>query len=82
MSLNCSNLSWIMTLLLSGSYLGYLPDHYARSFVEQGVVRAICTDQFHYDCEYSAIARHAPKPSRVVATLLREIERAHKGTGP
>ena len=71
----------IMTLLLSGSYLGYLPDHYARSFVEQGVVRAICTDQFHYDCEYSAIARHAPKPSRVVATLLREIERAHKGTG-
>ena len=67
----------IVTLLLSGRYVGYLPDHYARSFVEQGLVRPLCTDSFHYNCEYSAIVRHAPKPSRVVDTFLNELERAH-----
>ena len=54
-----------------------LPDHYAEYFVEQGQVRRICTDQFHYNCEYSAIVRHAPKPSRAVSTFLCELIRAH-----
>lgn len=67
----------IMTLLLSGCYLGYLPDHYAEYFVEQGQVRRICTDKFHYSCEYSAIVRHAPKPSRAVTTFLGELKRTH-----
>ncbi len=67
----------ITTLLLSGRYLGYLPDHYARSFVEQGLVRPVCAEAFRYDCQYSAIVRHAPRPTRIVSTFLDELVAAH-----
>ena len=67
----------IITLLLSGRYLGYLPDHYARSFAEQGLVRPLCTELFHYVCQYSAVVRHAPRPSRVIQTFLDELARSH-----
>lgn len=67
----------ITTLLLSGCYLGYLPDHYARSFVEQGLVRPLCAEAFRYDCQYSAIVRHAPGPTRIVSTFLDELVAAH-----
>ena len=67
----------ITTLLLSGRYLGYLPDHYARSFVEQGLVRPVCAEAFRYDCRYSAIVRHSPRPTRIVSTFLQELASAH-----
>lgn len=67
----------IMTLLLSGSYLAYLPDHYAKSFMEAGQIRSLCPGLFGYNCEYSAIVRHAPKPSRVVGTFLEQLEQVH-----
>lgn len=68
----------ILTLLLSGKYLGYLPDHYAKSFVEQGLVRAIGEKLFQYNCEFSAISRRSPKPGRVVATFLKALQEVHR----
>ncbi len=67
----------VLTLLLSGCYLGYLPDHYARTFVEKGLIRTLQPEKNHYLCEYVAIVRRSPKPSRVIATFLRELISAH-----
>jgi DNA-binding transcriptional LysR family regulator len=68
----------IATLLLSGCYLGYLPDHYAASFVEQGLLRAIGRDIFHYNCDFSVIVRASPKPGRIVATFIEQLEQVHQ----
>jgi len=68
----------IVHLLLSGRYLGYLPDHYARPFVEQGLIRAIGTDIFQYRCEFQAITRTSPKPSRAVQVFLDCLVKAHR----
>ncbi len=67
----------IVHLLLSGCYLGYLPDHYAKPFVEQGLIRAIGTDTFNYECEFFAIYRSSPKPSRLLQTFLDCLVQAH-----
>jgi DNA-binding transcriptional LysR family regulator len=67
----------IVTLLLSGCYIGYLPDHYAQTFVEQGLIRAIGIDTFHYHCDFSSIVRHSPKPNRITATFMAELLKAH-----
>ena len=67
----------IATLILSGRYLGYLPTHYARSFVEQKLIRAIGADKFHYDCDFLAVIRRSPKPSRVVDTFRNLLIEAH-----
>ena len=68
----------IVHLLLSGCYIGYLPDHYAKPFEEQGLIRAIGMDTFHYECEFFAIHRRSPKPSRLVQTFLDCLLGAHQ----
>ena len=72
----------ILHLLLSGSYLGYLPDHYAQPFVDSGKIRTLKQQEFQYLCTFLAITRHAPKPSRVVATFLDCLQKAHKNFQP
>lgn len=67
-------------LILSGRYTGYLPDHYAHAFVESGSMRALRPDLFQYVCQFSAILRRAPPPSRVVERLLKALLEAHPGT--
>jgi DNA-binding transcriptional LysR family regulator len=64
-------------LVLSGRYLGYLPEHYAAGFVGEGKMRALLPDTFQYVCRFSAILRHSPAPSRVVATMLSALTAAH-----
>jgi DNA-binding transcriptional LysR family regulator len=68
----------IAHLILSGRYLGHLPDHYAKSFVEQSLMRAITLKSFQYRCEFNAIIRHSPKPSRVTDTFLQALKQAHQ----
>jgi DNA-binding transcriptional LysR family regulator len=68
----------IAHLLLSGRYVGYLPDHYAKPFVEQGLIRSIETDVFQYRCEFLAITRRSPKPSRAVRAFVDCLVKAHR----
>jgi LysR family transcriptional regulator, transcriptional activator for bauABCD operon len=65
-------------LVLSGRYVGYLPEHYAETFVSKGVMRPLLPEVFEYVCEFSAIVRHSPPPSRVVQTLLEALVHAHQ----
>ncbi|GDY25443.1 LysR family transcriptional regulator [Agarivorans sp. Toyoura001] len=67
----------IATLLLSGAYLAYLPEHYARSFVEQGLIRALGGEDFAYHCPFLAVTRHSPKPSRILACFIDCLNQAH-----
>lgn len=67
----------IVHLLLSGRYIGYLPDHYARPFAEQELIRSIGTDTFQYRCEFLAITRRSPKPSRPVQLFMDCLIKAH-----
>ena len=64
-------------LVLSGRYLGYLPQHYAETFVSAGRMLPVASDRFQYVCQFSAIVRQSPLPSRVVATLLEALVTVH-----
>ncbi len=67
----------IAHLILSGRYVGYLPDHYAKTFTEQGLMQAIGQQTFQYRCQFHAITRHSPKPSRVTHTFLQALIKTH-----
>ena len=67
----------LAALILSGRYLGFLPDHYAESFVERGVMRRLRADTYEYRSEHTAIIRHSPKPSRLVTEFLNCLRQAH-----
>jgi len=67
----------IATLILSGRFLGFLPDHYADSFVAGGQMQAVNPDLFHYDCGFFAITRRSPEASRATRSFLACLEEAH-----
>ena len=67
-------------LILSGRYIGYLPAHYAASWVENGQMRSLLPNELSYiDTFY--LAHLASEKNRAMATLLDCI-RSHIGTDP
>jgi DNA-binding transcriptional LysR family regulator len=68
----------IATLIMSGVYIGFLPDHYARSFVEQGKMRCIAADTHQYEVQFAAIYRSAPKATRITDAFLQCLLAAHE----
>jgi DNA-binding transcriptional LysR family regulator len=67
----------IATLILSGQFLGFLPDHYAESFVREGHMRAIAPELLRYDCQFLAITRRSPQPSRATQLFHTCLAQAH-----
>ena len=67
----------IATLILSGQFLGFLPIHYAQSFVQAGQMRAIQPELFHYECDFFGITRRSPQPSRATRAFQECLVQAH-----
>jgi DNA-binding transcriptional LysR family regulator len=67
----------IATLILSGCFLGFLPDHYAQSFVQSGQMRAINPEVFNYQCSFFCIVRASPQIGRVTAAFRAALVQSH-----
>lgn len=68
----------IATLILSGQYLGFLPDHYAQAFARTGQIRALRPELFRYDCQFFSIVRRSPQPSRAALAFQSCLRLAHE----
>lgn len=67
----------IATLILSGKFLGFLPDHYARQFEASGQMQAVQPAVFRYEARFVAITRPAPQPSRAALVFRDCLVAAH-----
>ena len=67
----------IATLILSGQFLGFLPGHYAESFVRTAQMRAIAPDVLRYDCSFFAIVRRSPQSTRATRAFQACLAQAH-----
>jgi DNA-binding transcriptional LysR family regulator len=69
----------IVTLILSGCYIGFLPDHYAASFVREGLIQRVEHPECMYEVRFMAIVRRSPRTSRrrLSTTFLEALQRAH-----
>lgn len=67
----------IATLILSGRFLGFLPDHYAAAFVDKQQMRALRPALFRYACQFLAIVRRSPEPSRAARVFQSCLLQAH-----
>lgn len=68
----------IATLVLSGRYLGFLPDHYAAAFEAAGRLCAVQPARFRYDCRFVSVMRRSPQPSRAAQLFARCLSQAHR----
>ena len=64
-------------LILSGRYIGFLPDHLTRDFVVRGMMKSVMPDQLHYRAEFSAITRRSPDPNRISKLFLDTLMQQH-----
>jgi len=67
----------VATLVLSGAFVGFLPDHYAEPFVRAGRLRAVSPRVLNYECRFACIRRHAPAPLRVAQAFRECLLTAH-----
>lgn len=74
---SASDQEGVAHLVLSGRYLGFLPDHYAAPFVRDSRMRAVRPSVLHYDCRFSAIHRREPPLLRVGDAFRQCLVRAH-----
>jgi DNA-binding transcriptional LysR family regulator len=61
------------TLILSGAYLGYLPEHYAALWVAQGRLKPLLPDQLRYVAPFSMIARRGTAELQVVNQFIEDL---------
>jgi DNA-binding transcriptional LysR family regulator len=69
----------IATLVLSGRFLGFLPDHYAEAFERQGRMQAVKPELFRYACQFVSLLRRSPEPSRAALAFQGCLVGVHAG---
>lgn len=68
----------LTVLILSGCYVGFLPEHVAKTFVEQNKMRPVGGNAFKYRPEHAAIIRQQPTPPRTTKAFLDCLIDVHK----
>ena len=68
----------VATLVLSGCYIGFLPDHYAAGFIAHGLMKkVVAVPDCRYDVLFVAVMRRSPAPSRLGRAFLGSLCKAH-----
>lgn len=68
----------IAHLILSGAFIGYLPEHYANDWVNKGLFKAILPHQYSYQIPVMLITSKNTSLSPLALALIDEIKAAHK----
>lgn len=68
----------IATLIFSGTYLGYLPTHYAAHWVERNQLRALLPERLAYRSAFHCITRQGQVPKAALAGFLDALDAAHR----
>ena len=61
------------TLILSGSYLGFLPEHYAAPWVAEGRLRRLLPERLSYVAPFSMIVRRPVAEQQVVRQFIEDL---------
>lgn len=64
-----------LVMILSGAFIGYMPDHAVERWVEQGKLRTILPDHFIYSCGFDVIARPGAEQSPLAHAMSEALYR-------
>ncbi len=68
-----------LALILSGKFVGYLPEHYAQSSVKEGQLRPLLPSEFGYQAPFSLIFRRGRSRELFIRTMRDLLTRQTKG---
>lgn len=64
----------IAFLILTGAYIGFLPDHYAATWVEKGLMTALDPQRLHFDSKIAIAMRKGRRQNLILERFLSELE--------
>lgn len=67
----------IATLVLSGQFIGFLPNHYAHTFEQADKMKPLNPQVLQYTCDFYSVVRRSPRPSRATRLFLDCLDFAH-----
>jgi len=69
----------VATLILSGRFVGFLPDHYAESYVRAGRMHVVSPQTLNYRCRFSCVHRRVPALPRAAESFRSALLAVHAG---
>lgn len=72
-----SSVEGLVTLVLSGKYTAYLPDHYARHWSRNDQIRPILPKKIGYESLYEMITRKGKTRGKLLDAFVSEVTAAH-----
>ena len=67
----------IAHLILSGQFIGYLPEHYANEWVNKGLFKVIQPEKYNYQIPLMLITSKSNSASPLATALIEEIKDTH-----
>lgn len=64
----------IAFLILTGGYIGFLPDHYAATWVEKGQMAALSPERIHFDANLSIVVRKGRRQNLILERFLDALQ--------
>ena len=60
-------------LIISGCYIGFLPTHFAKRWVEKNEIRALKPDHYGYSTQYQVVTKKAQPANLILETFMTEL---------
>jgi len=70
---SASNMEAQAMFVMSGRYLGYLPDHYVADWVQKGILRALLPKEGRINSPFIIATRLSERPSTILDFFIREL---------
>ncbi|MHA6646166.1 LysR family transcriptional regulator [Mesorhizobium sp. A623] len=67
-----------LVMIRSGAFIGHLPGHYARDWVERGEICEIPCDRYTFHSEFEVAHRVGTTELRAVRAFLDDLNKAHE----
>jgi DNA-binding transcriptional LysR family regulator len=67
-----------LSLIVSGGYLGFLPDHYARIWEEGGRIRRFPSSIASYTCAFEIMTRRGGRHTDLVKTFITDLRACYR----
>lgn len=66
-------------LVMSGRYLGFLPDHMAQEFVSRGLIKAVLPSEISYRTTFAAVTAKRTGTNRITSLFWDVLKDEHAG---
>lgn len=67
----------VALMILSGQFIGFLPDHYAQPFVDRGRMRPLAPERFRHQSVHSCVWRRTETQLRIAEVFRRALLEVH-----